>query len=199
MSLHYVTPFLVNYCTTTYPSISNRLPSIGLLATLSTEFTAIFGRETEYSFTAFVLPIYHPDYELSKETVDIENEKRPHVKLSDVFARPFLPLLKASRTCSPASILTCSLTLHPGVILIWATPTKKTDNSKKAIVKSNLEELTGGYKKALVLNQFIYWTTSTNEWDYDKVEAGDGRREAVPDKVHPLETKGWIQKSGKVA
>ena len=65
------------------------------------------------------------------------------------------------------------------------------------VARRNLVRLTGDHKRAMLLNQMIYWATRTDDWNHDKVRSRAKRHERAPEKVHPLKKSGWIQKSAK--
>ena len=68
----------------------------------------------------------------------------------------------------------------------------KNNELKVAVIRQELVELTGCYKKAIILNQFIYWHSRTK--DYDKFLKEEQERGAGKD----LELRaGWIYKSAE--
>lgn len=67
------------------------------------------------------------------------------------------------------------------------------DKLKRAIIKEELVELTGCYKKAIILNQFIYWSQRVS--DFDKfINEENARREREGYELIKLE-HGWIYKT----
>ena len=65
---------------------------------------------------------------------------------------------------------------------------------KRVVIKEELVELTGNYKLALVLNQFLYWTERVGIKRYNKFEKEETQRAAG--EVDGLEG-GWIYKTSK--
>ena len=65
---------------------------------------------------------------------------------------------------------------------------------KRVVIKEELVELTGNYKLALVLNQFLYWTERVGFKRYDKFQQEETKRSIG--EVDNLEG-GWIYKTSK--
>ncbi len=63
---------------------------------------------------------------------------------------------------------------------------------KRVVIKEELVELTGHWRMALILNQFLYW--SERHHDFDRFIAEEQARN--PESTTPL-THGWIYKSAK--
>ncbi|HEY0090236.1 MAG TPA: transcriptional regulator, partial [Candidatus Lokiarchaeia archaeon] len=64
---------------------------------------------------------------------------------------------------------------------------------KRAVIKEELVELTGGYREAIILNQFIYW--SERICDFDKFIEEENKRRIENAEIE--KTNGWIYKSIK--
>ncbi len=65
---------------------------------------------------------------------------------------------------------------------------------KRIVIKEELVALTGDYKKAILLNQFIYW--SERVYDFDKFIAEERERCVKSDIEYNLELQnGWIYKT----
>ena len=83
--------------------------------------------------------------------------------------------------------------------------TNKLNKLRRAVIKEELVELTGDYKKAIVLNQMLYWSERVK--DYDKFLEDEKRRSTLAmnqeekeraiafDEMSHLLTHGWIYKS----
>lgn len=66
---------------------------------------------------------------------------------------------------------------------------------KRVVIKEELVELTGDYKKALILNQFLYWSERVKDFDNFIIE--ENKRKKV-DSANDLNlTHGWIYKTAK--
>ena len=67
---------------------------------------------------------------------------------------------------------------------------------KRVVIKEELVELTGDFKPALILNQFIYW--SERMYDADKYILEEKERALKEDLVVNIdESKGWIYKTAE--
>lgn len=66
------------------------------------------------------------------------------------------------------------------------------DKLKRAVIKEELVELTGNYKLAIVLNQFLYWTERVGTKRYNKWKEEETNR--TTNNTNDLEG-GWIYKS----
>ena len=67
---------------------------------------------------------------------------------------------------------------------------------KRVVIKQELVELTGDYRAALILNQFIYWTERMR--DTDKYIREEKERAIKEDtSVDISESNGWIYKSAE--
>lgn len=67
---------------------------------------------------------------------------------------------------------------------------------KRVVIKEELVELTGDYRPALILNQFIYWTERMNDADkYILEEKERALKEQL--EVSIEESKGWIYKTAE--
>ena len=65
---------------------------------------------------------------------------------------------------------------------------------KKAVIREDLVELTGHFIKALVLNQFLYWTDRVRDFDkFIKEEKERAVKGGI--EINITETGGWIYKS----
>lgn len=64
---------------------------------------------------------------------------------------------------------------------------------KRAIIKQEYVELTGDYRAAIVLNQFIYWSERVSDFDQFIDEENYRLSMAGQDKIEPR--NGWIYKS----
>jgi hypothetical protein len=65
---------------------------------------------------------------------------------------------------------------------------------KRVVIKEELVKLTGDYKKAIILNQFIYWSERVN--DFDKFIQEERRRmEENGEELNMELQNGWIYKS----
>ena len=60
----------------------------------------------------------------------------------------------------------------------------------RVVIKQELVELTGGWLPALILNQFLYWSERTGEFDRFIAEE---RKRSQDTQLEP--TRGWIYKS----
>ena len=68
----------------------------------------------------------------------------------------------------------------------------KPKRLKRVVIKEELVELTGGHITALILNQFLYWTKRTN--DFDKFI----KEELSRDETSKMKLRnGWIYKSSE--
>ena len=70
---------------------------------------------------------------------------------------------------------------------------------KRVVIKEELVVLTGDYKKALMLNQFIYWSERVKDFDKFMIEEKErfikhGKLE-VADEI--ILTNGWIYKKAE--
>jgi hypothetical protein len=63
---------------------------------------------------------------------------------------------------------------------------------KRAVIKEELVAITGGYKQAIVLQQFMYWTERVGFKRYDKFIEEESEREV--DETDDLEG-GWVYKT----
>ena len=67
---------------------------------------------------------------------------------------------------------------------------------KRVVIKQELVELTGDYRPALILNQFIYWTERMKDTDkYIQEEKERAIKEEI--EVSIEESKGWIYKTAE--
>lgn len=67
---------------------------------------------------------------------------------------------------------------------------------KRVVIKEELVHLTGDYFKAILLNQFIYW--SERVYDFDKfIEEERERMKQDGQELNMLPTKGWIYKTAE--
>ena len=67
---------------------------------------------------------------------------------------------------------------------------------KRVVIKEELVELTGDFRPALILNQFIYW--SERMYDADKYIMEEKERALKEDLVVNIdESKGWIYKTAE--
>lgn len=67
---------------------------------------------------------------------------------------------------------------------------------KRVVIKQELVELTGDYRAALILNQFIYWTERMRDTDkYIREEKERAMKEHIS--VDISESNGWIYKSAE--
>ena len=67
---------------------------------------------------------------------------------------------------------------------------------KRVVIKQELVELTGDYRAALILNQFIYWTERMRDTDkYIREEKERAIKEDIS--VDISESNGWIYKSAE--
>ena len=67
---------------------------------------------------------------------------------------------------------------------------------KRVVIKQELVELTGDYRPALILNQFIYWTERMKDTDkYILEEKERALKEEI--EVSIEESKGWIYKTAE--
>lgn len=67
---------------------------------------------------------------------------------------------------------------------------------KRVVIKQELVELTGDYRAALILNQFIYWTERMRDTDkYIREEKEGAIKEDIS--VDISESNGWIYKSAE--
>ncbi|MCK8825876.1 hypothetical protein [Fuchsiella alkaliacetigena] len=74
--------------------------------------------------------------------------------------------------------------------------TFKTERLKRAVIKEELVILTGDFKKAIILNQFLYWSQRVK--DFDKFIAEERQRaEQQGQRINIEPRKGWIYKSAK--
>jgi len=65
---------------------------------------------------------------------------------------------------------------------------------KRVVIKEELVELTGGFEKALILNQFIYW--SERRKDFDRfISEEQERARTEGKKLNISKTNGWVYKS----
>ncbi|KAA0257509.1 hypothetical protein FHQ18_09205 [Deferribacter autotrophicus] len=72
-------------------------------------------------------------------------------------------------------------------------PTKKPEKLKRGVIKEELVLLTGDYIKALILNQFLFWTQRSN--DFDKFIEEERERFLKEGKNIELQKNyGWIYK-----
>jgi len=67
---------------------------------------------------------------------------------------------------------------------------------KRSVIKEELVILTGSFERALILNQFLYWTERV--YDFDKMIAEENQRRLT----HGIEEQinlnnGWIYKSAE--
>ena len=63
---------------------------------------------------------------------------------------------------------------------------------KRAVIKEEFIAITGGFEKALILNQFLYWSERVS--DFDEFIKQENER-AVQQGEEPRElTNGWIYK-----
>ena len=68
-----------------------------------------------------------------------------------------------------------------------------SDKLKRAVIKEELVELTGDFKKAVILNQLIYWSERVDDFD-DFIKEENKRK----DREEEIEKRnGWIFKSSK--
>ncbi len=72
------------------------------------------------------------------------------------------------------------------------TPEERPRKLKRVVIKEELVELTGHWRMALILNQFLYW--SERHHDFDRFIAEEQARN--PESTTPL-THGWIYKSAR--
>lgn len=64
---------------------------------------------------------------------------------------------------------------------------------RRVVIKEELVELTGDFKKAVILNQFIYWSNRIRDVDkYIKEEKERANEDGI--KLNVEESKGWIYK-----
>lgn len=68
----------------------------------------------------------------------------------------------------------------------------KPQKLKRVVIKEELVELTGDFVKALILNQFIYWSERTKDFDLFLAEE---RKRAVGSSIEIEPTNGWVYKS----
>lgn len=68
-----------------------------------------------------------------------------------------------------------------------------TDRLKRAVIKEELVALTGDFVKAVILQQFIFWSERVEDFDQFILEERQRARDAGEDVVIDL-TKGWIYK-----
>ena len=62
---------------------------------------------------------------------------------------------------------------------------------KRVVIKEELVELTGDYRPALILNQFIYWIERM--YDADKYILKEKERALKEDmEINISESKGWV-------
>ncbi|HSQ88701.1 hypothetical protein [Romboutsia sp.] len=67
---------------------------------------------------------------------------------------------------------------------------------KRIVIKEELVELTGDFKPAIILNQFIYWLDKMHDFDrYVREEKNRAERHQVEVKID--ETSGWIYKTAE--
>ena len=67
---------------------------------------------------------------------------------------------------------------------------------KRVVIKEELVELTGDFRSALILNQFIYW--SERMYDADKYIMEEKERALKEDLIVNIdESKGWIYKTAE--
>ena len=68
---------------------------------------------------------------------------------------------------------------------------------KRVVIKEELVELTGDFTKAVILNQFIYWSERTRDFDSfikeEKKRLSKNKEESKIEKQH-----GWIYKNDEV-
>ncbi len=72
------------------------------------------------------------------------------------------------------------------------TPEERPRKLKRVVIKEELVELTGHWRMALILNQFLYW--SERHHDFDRFITEEQARN--PESTTPL-THGWIYKSAR--
>ena len=74
----------------------------------------------------------------------------------------------------------------------------KPEPLRRAVIKEELVGLTGDFVKAVLLNQFIYWSERVR--DFDKFIAEEKRRmEAIGEDVGIEKQNGWIYKTTSAA
>lgn len=67
---------------------------------------------------------------------------------------------------------------------------------KRVVIKEELVELVGDFRKAIILNQFVYWSSRTK--DYDKwIKEEEERANKSGTVLGVEESKGWIYKSAE--
>ena len=67
---------------------------------------------------------------------------------------------------------------------------------KRSVIKEELVALTGDYIKAIILNQFIYWSERVHDFDHFVVEEQQRmKNEGLTLNMQP--TNGWIYKSAE--
>ncbi len=67
---------------------------------------------------------------------------------------------------------------------------------KRVVIKEEFVELTGDFIKALILNQFLYWTERVKDFDqFIREEKERATKEGI--EVNILESGGWIYKTGE--
>ena len=67
---------------------------------------------------------------------------------------------------------------------------------KRAVIKEELVELTGDFRPALILNQFIYWIERM--YDTDKYILEEKERALREDmEINIIESKGWVYKTAE--
>ena len=70
----------------------------------------------------------------------------------------------------------------------------KPKKLKRVVIKEELVELTGDFEKAIILNQFIYW--SERRKDFDKFISEEQERARAEGKdLNISKTNGWVYKS----
>ena len=67
---------------------------------------------------------------------------------------------------------------------------------KRVVIKEELVELTGDYRPALILNQFIYWSERMKDTDRYILEENE-RALKEQSEVSIEESKGWIYKTAE--
>ena len=67
---------------------------------------------------------------------------------------------------------------------------------KRVVIKEELFALTGDFKEAIILNQFIYWSERIR--DFDKFVEEENKRRQMETGEEPIDlNNGWIFKSVK--
>ncbi|MCK8824879.1 hypothetical protein [Fuchsiella alkaliacetigena] len=75
-------------------------------------------------------------------------------------------------------------------------PSLETERLKRAVIKEELVALSGDFKKAIILNQFLYWSERVKDFDQFIAEEQErASQEGASLNIQPR--RGWIYKSAK--